>query len=48
MIAATAPGAATYWLLTAISHAWEELFGQFDSVQRSLLFIYVGLEQGTD
>src|SRR5258708_1588848 len=31
---------------TAISHDLEELVGQFESVQRSLLFISVGLEQG--
>jgi hypothetical protein len=31
---------------TAMSHALKELFGQFDWVQRSLLILYVGLEQG--
>jgi hypothetical protein len=29
-----------------MSHALEELVGQFDLFQRSLLLIYVGLEQG--
>jgi hypothetical protein len=29
-----------------MSHALKELVGQFDCVQRSLLFIFVGLEQG--
>jgi hypothetical protein len=29
-----------------MSRALKELFGQFDWVQRSLIFIYVGLEQG--
>jgi hypothetical protein len=28
-----------------MSHVLKELFGQFDWVQRSLIFIYVGLEQ---
>jgi hypothetical protein len=46
MITSYRPGAATYWSATALSHALEELVGQFDSVQRSLLLIYVGLEQG--
>ena len=31
-----------------MSHALKELFGQFDWVQRSLILIYVVLEQGTD
>jgi hypothetical protein len=31
-----------------MAHALKELFGQFDWVQRSLIFIYVGLEQGAD
>jgi hypothetical protein len=29
-----------------MSHALEELVGHFDRVDRSLLFFYVGLEQG--
>jgi hypothetical protein len=29
-----------------MSHALKDLVGQFDCVQRSLIFIYVGLEQG--
>jgi len=41
------PGAAAYWSATAISHALEALGGQFDWVQRSLLFVYVGLEHGS-
>jgi hypothetical protein len=32
--------------VTAMSHALKDLLGQFDGVQRSLIFIYVGLEQG--
>ena len=40
------PGAAKYSSATAMSHALEELVGQFDLVQRSLLLTYVGLEQG--
>jgi len=31
-----------------MSHALEELVGQFDCVQRSLIFVYVGLEQGAE
>ena len=30
-----------------ISHAWKELVGQVGAVQRSLLFMDVGLEQGS-
>jgi hypothetical protein len=29
-----------------MSHTLKDLVGQFDCVQRSLIFIYVGLEQG--
>jgi hypothetical protein len=39
------PSAATYWSATARSYTLEKLVGQFDLGQRSLLFIYVGLEQ---
>jgi hypothetical protein len=39
-------GVATCSAATAVSHALKELVGQFDCVQRSLIFIYVGLEQG--
>jgi hypothetical protein len=42
------PEAATYRSATAISQVLEELVGQCDSVQRSLLFLHVGLEQGAD
>jgi hypothetical protein len=31
-----------------MSPALKEFFGQFDWVQRSLIFVYVGLEQGAD
>jgi hypothetical protein len=31
-----------------MSRALNEFFGQFDWTQRSLIFIYVGLEQGAD
>jgi hypothetical protein len=31
-----------------MSRALNELFGQFDRIQRSLIFIHVGLEQGAD
>ena len=31
-----------------MSRALKELFGQFDWVQRSPIFVYVGLEQGAD
>src|SRR5882672_8180273 len=41
------PGAAAYWSATAISHALEALGGQFDWVQRSLVFVYVRLEHGS-
>jgi hypothetical protein len=29
-----------------MSHALKELLGQFDCIQRSPIFLYVGLEQG--
>jgi hypothetical protein len=29
-----------------MSHTLKDLVGQFDCIQRSLIFIYVGLEQG--
>jgi len=39
-------GVATCSAATAMSHTLKDLVGQFDCVQRSLIFIYVGLEQG--
>jgi hypothetical protein len=47
MIACYSPGTATYRSATDISHGLGELVGQFDSVQRSLHFRYVGLEHGS-
>jgi hypothetical protein len=40
------PGAATRFAAIAVPNALNELCRQFDWVQRSLIFIYVGLEQG--
>ena len=40
------PGAAIRFAAIAMPDALNELCGQFDWVQRSLIFIYVGLEQG--
>jgi hypothetical protein len=48
IVTATVAGAAIYRSATAISHAVQELVGQFDSIQRSLLFLCIGLEQGSD
>jgi hypothetical protein len=41
-------GAASYLSATAMSHALKKPVSQFDCVQRSLIFTYVGLEQGAE
>jgi hypothetical protein len=39
-------GAARRLATIAMPDALNEIYGQFDRVQRSLIFVYVGLEQG--
>jgi hypothetical protein len=40
----SSPGVESYSSATAMLHAWEEFVGHIEWLERSLIFIFVGLE----